>query len=113
MDNEMNLEKRTCVARDAVIGVLIFVIAILILNRTNHPENKVPPLPQGCLFPPDSMDDGLRWRCVIGAAARGCALGSQKGCELEQYMHINEAAERLRFATEHDVWLSANKRSDQ
>lgn len=90
--------------RDAIIGGLILVIAFLIVVR--QPEDEVPPMPEGCLFPPEAMEEGLRWRCVVGNAARGCVLGSLDACLMERHMYIFQEDERTRFAVEHSVWLS-------
>lgn len=90
--------------RDAIIGGLILVIAFLVVTR--QPEDAVPPMPEGCLSPPEAMEEGLRWRCVVGEAARGCALGSLDACRLERHMFLYEEDERSRFAVEHSVWLS-------
>lgn len=96
--------------RDAIMGGLILVIAFLVVTR--HPEDAAPPLMVGCKWPPDSMDEELRWNCVTSAAARGCALGSTEACQLERYMRLYEEDERSRFAAEHSVWLFTEGDSD-
>lgn len=93
--------------RDAIMGGLILVIAFLVVTR--HPEDAAPPLMVGCKWPPDSMDEELRWNCVTSAAARGCALGDRESCDMDQRLHQNETAERARYAEEHAAWLGGSR----